>query len=204
MTAQDAAQATQSRDKKGVSAAYWRDVERGSGTRRGRRVPVRASARVLAAMAVVVGVRPAELAAANREDAARVLEEIRRRDGVTVPLATAVVPRRDRKLPVLTAEDEEGLQPYLLSVRRQVLAAAGLPFGPGLEDELPEELAEVPGALIFHHEHEVRIWDSDLLSTPEKERLLAVLRRLGAKAEVPSQRDAILTARPVNKASRSA
>ena len=46
MTAQDAAEASRARDGKGVSAAYWRDVERGygagegSGCRHGRpRVP---------------------------------------------------------------------------------------------------------------------------------------------------------------------
>jgi hypothetical protein len=86
MTAQSAAEATRTHDAKGVSAAYWRDVERGSGGRRGQRVATRASARALAAMARVVGVMPAQLAAANREDAARVLEEILRREQ---PIATA-------------------------------------------------------------------------------------------------------------------
>jgi hypothetical protein len=90
MTAQDAAEASRARDGKGVSAAYWRDVERGHGGRRGQRVPTRASARALAAMARVVGVRPAQLAGAGREDAARVLEEILRREGP--PRALAAVP----------------------------------------------------------------------------------------------------------------
>src|SRR5580693_4763055 len=81
MTAQDAAEASRARDGKGVSAAYWRDVERGHGGRRGQRVPTRASARALAAMARVVGVVPAQLAEAGRGDAARVLEEILRREG---------------------------------------------------------------------------------------------------------------------------
>ena len=79
MTAQSAAEASRAHDGKGVSAAYWRDVERGYGGRRGQRVPTRASARALAAMARVVGVVPAQLAGAGREDAARVLEEILRR-----------------------------------------------------------------------------------------------------------------------------
>src|SRR5580704_9479840 len=78
MTAQSAAEASRAREGRGVSAAYWRDVERGYGGRRGQRVPTRASARALAAMAHVVGVMPAQLAAAGREDAARILEEIRR------------------------------------------------------------------------------------------------------------------------------
>jgi hypothetical protein len=80
MTAQSAAEATRTSDGRGVSASYWRDVERGHGGRRGRQVPTRASARALAAMARVVGVRPAQLTGAGREDAARVLEEILRRE----------------------------------------------------------------------------------------------------------------------------
>lgn len=80
MTAQDAAEASRSQDGRGVSAAYWRDVERGYGGRRGQRVTVRASDRALAAMARVVGVTPPELTSAGREDAARVLDEMLRRE----------------------------------------------------------------------------------------------------------------------------
>ena len=80
MTAQSAAEASRTQDGKGVSAAYWRDVERGTGGRRGERVPTRASARALAAMARVVSVTPAQLTGAGREDAARVLDEILRRE----------------------------------------------------------------------------------------------------------------------------
>ena len=98
MTAQRAAEASRAHDGRGVSAAYWRDVERGYGGRRGQRVPTRASARALAAMARVVGVVPPQLAAAGREDAARVLEEILRREqpapvtsagGITLPALAA-------------------------------------------------------------------------------------------------------------------
>jgi hypothetical protein len=90
MTAQDAAEASRARDGKGVSAAYWRDVERGHGGRRGKQVPTRASARALAAMARVVGVLPAQLAGAGREDAARVLTEILRREGRPASALTVV------------------------------------------------------------------------------------------------------------------
>src|SRR5580700_6542965 len=93
MTAQDAAEASRARDGKGVSAAYWRDVERGYGGRRGQRVPTRASARALAAMARVVGVTPPELAAAGREDAARVLAEILRRAAPSLAGRTGLVPQ---------------------------------------------------------------------------------------------------------------
>jgi len=77
MTAAQAAAATAG----AVSATYWRDVERGYGGRRGQRAAARASARLLAAMAHVTGVTPGQLTAAEREDAARVLTEILRREG---------------------------------------------------------------------------------------------------------------------------
>lgn len=76
MTAAQAAHASEG----AVSATYWRDVERGYGGRRGQQAPARASARLLAVMARVTGVAPDELAADQREDAARVLTEIQRRD----------------------------------------------------------------------------------------------------------------------------
>jgi hypothetical protein len=80
MTAESAAEATRTQDGRGISASYWRDVERGHGGRRGKQVPVRASDRALAAMARVVGVTPGQLAGAGREDAARVLGEVLRRE----------------------------------------------------------------------------------------------------------------------------
>ena len=101
MTAEDAAQASRAHDGKGVSAAYWRDVERGRGGRRGQAVPVRASDRALAAMARVVGVTPAQLAGQGREDAARVLGEILRREGrapATSPGARGAARRQRRPL----------------------------------------------------------------------------------------------------------
>jgi hypothetical protein len=87
MTAAQAARATAG----AVSATYWRDVERGYGGRRGQRAAARASDRLLAAMARVTGVTPEQLADAKREDAARVLTEIlRREDGPRLAEASPV------------------------------------------------------------------------------------------------------------------
>ena len=77
MTAAEAAR----RAGRAVSAGYWRDVERGWGYRRGERAAAKASARVLAAMARVTGVTPGQLDGVKREDAARVLREVLRREG---------------------------------------------------------------------------------------------------------------------------
>jgi transcriptional regulator with XRE-family HTH domain len=103
MTAAQAAQATEG----AVSATYWRDVERGYGGRRGQRAPAKASARLLAAMARVTGVTPDQLAGAQREDAARVLTEILRREG-----APAAAPRPDI-MPAASGPEEEFLASVL-------------------------------------------------------------------------------------------
>ena len=113
----------------------------------------------------------------------------------------AVPPRsRDRKLPVLDVDDEEGLRPFVLSVRRDLLAAAGFRFGPGREvpdlPEVEEYLASLPGALIFAADHEARVWDYEPMSAQERLRLIAVLRQMGAAArdaaEEPGERNAVL------------
>ena len=88
MTAAQAAQATEG----AVSATYWRDVERGYGGRRGVRAAARASSRLLAAMARVTGVTPEQLKEAQREDAARVLAEIQRREAPHGPALRMVPP----------------------------------------------------------------------------------------------------------------
>jgi transcriptional regulator with XRE-family HTH domain len=195
----------------GLSYGRWRQITSGyQNVSPGSYAPVRAPARTLARMAHVVGVTPGELTAAGREDAASALEEIRRREGANVLLPTAVVAPRERKLAALTlsAEDEAALPPYLATVNRDLYAAAGLQFGPGWEvsetPEVEEILAGIPGLLVFGSEHEARIWDFEGLATREKRRLIAALRMLGAKSQVPCQRDAMLTARTVTKASRSA
>jgi hypothetical protein len=60
-----------------VSAVYWRDVERGTGGRRGERVKVRGSARVIAHMAHAVGITPERIESdGERPDAAKILREI--------------------------------------------------------------------------------------------------------------------------------
>jgi transcriptional regulator with XRE-family HTH domain len=62
-----------------VSPVYWRDVERGTGGRRGKRVPVRGSARVIAHMALAVTLTPDRMETeGERPDAAEVLREILR------------------------------------------------------------------------------------------------------------------------------
>jgi hypothetical protein len=126
MTAQDAAEASRSQDGRGVSAAYWRDVERGYGGRRGQRVKVRASDRALAAMARVVGVQPSQLTAAGREDAARVLDEALRREAGTPPSRPAGPP-----LPEFTPQMAADMATYVDEVRLRVtLARRHHPDGP--------------------------------------------------------------------------
>jgi transcriptional regulator with XRE-family HTH domain len=89
MSAAQAARATEG----AVSATYWRDVERGYGGRRGQRAAARASDGLLAAMARVTGVTPDQLDKVQREDAARVLTEILRREGGSGPAEAPAAPR---------------------------------------------------------------------------------------------------------------
>lgn len=140
MTAQSAAEASRAHDGKGVSAAYWRDVERGYGGRRGERVTTRASARALAAMARVVGVQPAQLTAAGREDGARVLEEIHRRQRPAPPPLEPV--RKENLTSLLHDQDLERLAPYLEEVDRQIAE-----FRPW-EDEYEADTWRKPGVPI--------------------------------------------------------
>lgn len=119
ITAQAAADATS-----GISAAYWRDVERGHGGRRGQRVPARASARVLAAMARTVGVEPHQLAEAGREDAARVLAEIQRREGAAPQPAPVTLQRGpgDAALP-MDRQFQDQAEPHYTQIAGAVLRA---------------------------------------------------------------------------------
>lgn len=94
LTALAAAEASRAHDQRGISVTYWRDVERGYGGRRGKRVTVRASDRALAVMARVVGVTPAQLTAAGRGDAALVLEKMLRPTPDPVPAADADAERQ--------------------------------------------------------------------------------------------------------------
>ena len=95
-----------------VSPAYWRDIERGHGGRRGQRVPTRASEGLLAQMAHAVGVSPDELAGARRSDAARVLEEIQRREPAA-PAQSAPAPPREPLAGILSpAEKVDAMGEY--------------------------------------------------------------------------------------------
>ena len=183
MTAQSAAEASRAHDGKGVSAAYWRDVERGYGGRRGQRVTTRASARALAAMARVVGIVPPQLAAADREDAARVLEEILRREQ-----APAVIPESPRETP--DPDDDVtgavvaalfGLKERAIwaQVRRRLAAtpagtalfadpgqAAAWPPESGPFDLTPQTrqvLTATPADMLFDAQAEIVVWNIDKL-----------------------------------------
>jgi len=152
MTAQDAAEASRARDGKGVSAAYWRDVERGHGGRRGQRVPTRASARALAAMARVVGVHPAQLAGAGREDAARVLEEILRREGP--PRALAAVPSPPASLEPGPGDIFPDVEPEM-----RPMIDAKLPALRHLYRLAAIKGPDMSGSAIFDSPHEAERWD---------------------------------------------
>jgi transcriptional regulator with XRE-family HTH domain len=121
MTAAQAAQATEG----GVSAIYWRDVERGYGGRRGQRAPARASDRLLAAMAHVTGVTPDQLAGAQRENAARVLAARLRRASVS-PAAEPAPPGADPGPPAKPGSPVEAVLADLLDRYRDDPVVQGI------------------------------------------------------------------------------
>ena len=162
MTAQSAAEASRTHDGKGVSAAYWRDVERGAGGRRGERVPVRASARALAAMARVVGVTPAQLAGAGRQDAARVLEEILRREEAARAAPVQLRPTGIRVIDEAASGEDLNLAPFEWQIEREV-EEAERKFGP-----------DPAGEQIFGPGHEADAWNSRMMDRDATVRTLAL------------------------------
>jgi hypothetical protein len=179
MTALSAAEASRARDGKGISAAYWRDVERGYGGRRGQRVPVRASARALAAMARAVGVEPAQLAGAGREDAARVLEEALRRDAsAQLPDGAADTGSGGRPLLALIAGAFEG---ELARNEAEVWA------------ELSRHPSRTPPAAIFAHPAEAALMGVTSAPLAQRVRWIAEFRFARAhppRADAPPARRA--------------
>ena len=170
MTAQRAAEASRAHDGKGVSAAYWRDVERGYGGRRGQRVPTRASARALAAMARVVGVVPPQLASAGREDAARVLEEVLRREQPAPVTSTGSIALPPLATTGVVADDAA-------AVMENAVVTAALPRREReIWAEMRESLQRTPaGRELFSDPSQVALWPeggAPLKVTPEAKDLL--------------------------------
>lgn len=170
MTAGQAAEATEG----AVSATYWRDVERGYGGRRGKQAKARASSRYLAHMARVVSLTPEQLTEAGRDDAARVLSEILRREHVPDPAP----PPADSDYPAAALEGitPGALAPFVQSVRDD-FAAAVRKYG-----------MEPAGAQVFGTGYEAAVWDRHSLSTEDREELIAIFR-LFAELGVPEQEE---------------
>jgi hypothetical protein len=165
MTAEAAARASKERGRRGVGVTYWRNVENGTGGRRGERVSVRASDEALADMALAVGVEPDQLAGAGREGAARVLREIQRREGAqhAAPRPSAPGPQADW-LPILQA-DEAAIGTWEAQVWKEIALS---PHG-----------RDSAGTEIFTRDFEIATWDTSQLRTPEeKVRLIAKLRMI--------------------------
>jgi len=198
MTAQAAAETTRRHDAKGVSAAYWRDVERGYGGRRGQRVPTRASARALAAMARVVGVVPPQLAVAGREDAARVLEEIHRREqGAAAPPEPGPPAESgadaEVNAEVLSLLFRRKARNHEAEVRAEIRAAKAA-YRHLLLEQVPEGGTEpgptdLPGAAIPAFDAMERIiWDLGVTFTEDERAERIARNRAAAEADRPAPR----------------
>ena len=181
-----------------ISDSYWRDTERGRGGRRGRPVPSRASAERLAQMAAAVGVTPEQLHAAARdhpegearargvEDAARVLEEMLRREAAAADASVTRLPVRPPApdpadggwLPSLDAATMARAKPIADSIlmARGDWRARYAAEHPGIE---VSEIPEPPGSELFGDSpDDAGIWDrrAGVMTVPERANLIAVLR----------------------------
>jgi transcriptional regulator with XRE-family HTH domain len=166
----------------GVSVPRWSQIETGSEIRHGTASPVTGRAGTIARMAhAVPGITPERLETEGRRpDAAEVLREIlREHPALVIPGPGEEVPRSD-----FTDDDDPELIPHLTSVQKDVYRAAGLQPIPGLppDDTSLDDLAgRMPGHLIFTTDVEIAVWDSDRLTTRQKRRLIARMRREHAR-----------------------
>lgn len=178
MTAEDAAAASKAHDPsgRGVGSTYWLDVERGRGGRRGEQVPIRASDRALAAMARAVGVEPRQLTEAGREDAARVLEEVLRRERRPLPPPLPVAVNSARAAGI---DPDDLNDPWMRSVRDQVEAARRM------HGDNPT------GSQIFYgtpaSSYEAGVWDDRSLGEESRIISIAIIRAYRARDAAGSQ-----------------
>jgi len=179
MTAEDAAAASKAHapSGRGVGSTYWLDVERGRGGRRGEQVPIRASDRALAAMARAVGVEPRHLTGAGREDAARVLEEMLRRERrpAAARMPATHLPAAEAFARQMGVDPDDPSDPWAAPVRNEIKAAKEM-HGSG-----------VTGSQVFHGRPwsyiEAGIWDDRRLSEDSKILAIASMRAQRAQYE---------------------
>lgn len=178
-----------------ISYGRWRQIVKGyQNVSPGVYAPVRnAPAKTVARMAAVVGVLPAQLTEAGREDAARALEAMQRRDAAAA--ADTITVRRENPTPspseqlppVLRVPDESALAPYLQAVTRDVWRAIGIDPGPGEPPEISEAmLAEIDAgktaADLFGPQYERDAWVIKDWPPEWRLRLVAIFRHMRAEA----------------------
>jgi transcriptional regulator with XRE-family HTH domain len=167
----------------GVSVPRWSQIETGSEIRHGTASPVTGRAGTIARMAhAVPGITPERLETEGRRpDAAEVLREIlREHPALVIPGPGEEVPRSD-----FTDDNDPALIPHLTSVHADIARALGVKLLPGQlapdDTSLDDAAALMPGNLIFAADVEIAAWDSDRLTTRQKRRLVARIRRVQAE-----------------------
>jgi len=184
----------------GISAPYWRSIEANKGGRRSKAIIPHVSDEKLALMARVVGVTPRQLADVGRDDAARVLAEMLRRERPaavtrigpagrqTVP--PPGIPERFANLTPDTSDPARFVLPIPPAARREFetqLAVITAEY-----DQARKERPDGPltGAQIFGSLDLARHWDDQVFARSDEQRLylLATARALavmygGAEAQ---------------------
>lgn len=193
----------------GISPEQWGNIERSYRyTRPGD--PVRpfigAPAATIAKMARVVGVTPTQLSGAGREDAARMLEAMQRRDAAAAADEIKVLRREDsaalqprpdppprRDVDFGAGVDEAELRPFIEDVLQQAFEALQRLYPdplPGPDDpDVRQAMLALPGSEVFPDvKHEASIWNDPRYSPRERVDLVARLRWLSAKMATEERR----------------
>ena len=183
-----------------ISATYWRDTERGYGGRRGQRVQVRASDRLLAQMARVLAIPPERLESeGGRPDAAEVLREIGRNKAPT----PQPPPHRPVDFGGKSEADREALQRFIQPILRTAYQILGV-LDRFPADDLPDPsefpdgeaaVSSIPGELLFpDNPGDASTWDKPRLSLRQKLDVIGQGHRLAAQADERERRRTGLTA----------
>ncbi len=130
----------------GISYGRWRQIVMGyQNISPGVYAPVHAPARTVAKMARVVGVTPAQLASAGREDAARTLEEILHS---TQEPARPAPSRDDQWTPPLSEEELAATWPYFARITENIRLWTAR-YAQEHPDTAPEDIPPPPGEALF-------------------------------------------------------
>lgn len=167
-------------DAAGISKATWIDSTRGYRRRGAEWETVEPKPETIARMARAVGISPERLKTEGQHpEAAEILAEIQRtQPALQRPAAPRPALRDTGGIPVVSADPAE-LAPYIEQVWAEVAAAKAF-HGP-----------HPAGEQVFPADpDEARMWDREVLTEPERVRLVAFIRMMAGRTQTNGGRKA--------------